>query len=1043
MAQFPHKIVVPQRQPYLVSRPRLTDLLRTIVDRRLITLSAPAGYGKTSLLTDFASDSPPLPICWYTLDRFDEDPWVFLGYLQAAIEQVFPGATQQTAALLASGSRNPFTTAAAGLVRELYAIQRDVAIVLDDWHLVDHVADITQLIAQFLLQCPNVRLILASRIYPSLPDMMLLAARRQMSGLDEEHLRFTPHEISAVLGAEYHTEIQEEQARTLAEQSNGWITGVLLAMHGTGPGTPSIAPADTRAERQIYRFLAEQVFDREPAEVRPFLLQASLLEELTTETCDAVFERGDSGLLLQTLQRHHLFVSEIKPGVLRFHPLFREFLQEHFRVADPRGYHDTALRVADAYAAQGSWPLAFEICIAAGDHAAARRVVAGGGEQLITEGRLETVERWFAALPLDELDAPLLCLKARLLLDRGHSHEAQALANLAEARMRPDEAATVTLLQAHIARLGGEYRQAIEIVRRVIERGPGGKQAAKPNAAERAAALRTSAICRYRLGQATRAVAELEEALALERQRGDLYATALLQQDLGLCYEDAGQLHRAADCFSHADAHWAMIGNTGMRSVSLNCKGVAQHSMGHYRDAHATLAQALEHAEAASVPGYQATALVSLGDLYSDLQLWGRAAGAYDEARKLGGSAFLLSYLDLAEVRLLLRQRQRDRAARALQRLSEATRKAHAIAVELLEGSAACYLGDYPRGARAARAALEALGPAGKPMDLARAYLLQAHAAASAAPGSSECVVSALERAAQIADRLGRDAFLVAETQHMGSLLRRAYAAGWVRAADWLQRHQEMQLVAQQLRHDDSRPLLVARTLGLDQLTRDGHPLDLGWLKAREVFYYLLHHPEGATPDALREAIWPDLGREGSRNALKTAIYQLRCSTPRELIALHGRQVYVLNRDVAEIDYDVERFVRMIEPATLDGEALFDALELYRGPFLPWSDNGWAVAVRMDLEQRYLRALRDAALAHERAGAYLDALMLHRKLLAVDVLDEAAHAGVMRCQIAVGNRAAAIEQYQALRRILDEELGLELGRASEAEQLYYSILAAT
>src|SRR3712207_962786 len=100
MVHFPHKILVPQRPSYLVPRPRLTDLLQSITDRRLITLSAPAGYGKTSLLTDFASTAPPLPVCWYTLDRFDEDPWVFLGYLAAAIEQRFPGAMQQTAALL-------------------------------------------------------------------------------------------------------------------------------------------------------------------------------------------------------------------------------------------------------------------------------------------------------------------------------------------------------------------------------------------------------------------------------------------------------------------------------------------------------------------------------------------------------------------------------------------------------------------------------------------------------------------------------------------------------------------------------------------------------------------------------------------------------------------------------------------------------------------------------------------------------------------------------------------------------------------------------
>src|SRR3954464_12172430 len=96
MVDFPHKIVVPQRSVHLVARSRLVEQLNGIVDRRLITLSAPAGYGKTSLLIDFATSNPPLPICWYTLDPSDQDVWVFLQYLAAAVEHRFPGATART-----------------------------------------------------------------------------------------------------------------------------------------------------------------------------------------------------------------------------------------------------------------------------------------------------------------------------------------------------------------------------------------------------------------------------------------------------------------------------------------------------------------------------------------------------------------------------------------------------------------------------------------------------------------------------------------------------------------------------------------------------------------------------------------------------------------------------------------------------------------------------------------------------------------------------------------------------------------------------------
>ena len=1035
MVDFPHKIVLPQRPAHLVPRPRLTELLRASADRRLITISAPAGYGKTSLLIDFATTESALPVCWYTLDPFDQDPWVFLAYLAAAIEQRFPGATAQTARLLAGRSRTPFATAAAAFVRDVYAIGSDFVLIIDDWHLVDHVPDITELVAHLLLHCPNCHLILASRIYPSLPDLMLLAARRQMSGFDEEHIRFTAPEVAAVLGAEFQTTIPLERAQALAEQSNGWITGILLALQATGPAAPSLSPPDARAERQIYSFLTEQVFDQQTPEVRAFLLDSALLEELTPERCDAVFDRSDSGQILEMLLRHHIFITEINPGVLRYHPLFREFLQEHYRKIDPQRYRATARRVADAYAAQGQWPLAFESYITAGDLAGARRVVAASGEQLYTSGRLATLERWFAALPLDELDAPLLCLKARVLLDRGRHHEAEVLADLAAVRMQPDEEPVVLLLQSYLARIAGRYEHALDVAQTVLN--------IAKDPAQQASALRILATCHHRLGQSVSAIDELNQALAIERRRGDLYAMALLQHDLGVCSEESGRLSAAENYYSQAEAYWATIGNTGRRAMSLNSKGVVQHLAGRYREAHATLTVALQYAHDASVPQYQATVLASLGDLYSDLQLWEQAQEAYEDARRLGGTAYLASYLDLAIVRLLVRQRRYEAAARALERLPEPTTARQPAAVALLRSSIACGQGNYGQAMCDVQQAIALLERNNAQMDLARAFLLQAQIAAGAAPADRVALVAAIDHAAQIADQLGHDAFLVAETLHLPGLLRRAQSAGWERAADWAQRHHDLLLAAQSLRQDDQRPILTVRTLGTDQILLDGQPVEIGWLKAREVFYYLLTHPDGTTPEALREAIWPDLPPERSRGALKTAIYQLRSALPRELIELHNRQFYRINRQVARIDYDVERFLEILETGATDQEGLFEAIDLYRGPYLPSTDSLWSHSLRTLLEQRYIHVLRSAAGQCERHGAYQDALTLYTRILAEDPLDESAHAGVMRCQIALGNRAAAIGQYHALRRILDEELGLDPERTSEAEQLYHRILKAS
>jgi LuxR family transcriptional regulator, maltose regulon positive regulatory protein len=1034
MVDFPYKVLVPQRPPHLISRPRLNELLGAITDQCLITVCGPAGYGKTSLLLDFAHVSA-FPICWYTLDPTDQDPWVFLDYLVQSIEHRFPGATTQTAALLTSAGRIPFATIAATLARELYSIGHHFTIIIDDWHVVDHVAEIKDIVMHLVLHCPHCHLILSSRSYPSLPNMMLLTARRQMGSFNESQLRFTAEEVADVLEAGYNTVVSVQQARVLADQSHGWITGILLSFQTNLTAKSELILHDMFAERQIYRYMVEQVFDQQTPEVQEFLFDSSLLEELTPEQCDTVFQRIDSRRLLEQLLRHYLFISEIKPGVLRYHPLFREFLQEHYRTIDPQRYREAALQVARFYRAQGQGVFAFDHYMAMGDLAAAQQVVAGSGEQLYTSGRLESLERLFVALPEDALDAPLLCLKARVRLDLGNDSEAQVLANIAEMRAQPDDQPLVMLLHAQLARINGNYEHALDLATRVFD--------VARNPAQRAGALRTIAICHHRLGQVECAIDELKEALAIEHERGDLHTVALLQLDLGLCYRDVSRLDTAADYYTKSDGYWAKIGNSGLRAMCLNSKGSIQILAGHYLEAHATLITALQYAREASIPHYQATVLSSLGDLYCDLQLWARANAAYTDARRIGGSAYLMSCLDLSEVRLLVRQSQYEAAARALRQLPQATHRDLPTEVLLLRANLACGLGDYDQAAHVAQQAIDSLAQTRAPMELARAYLLQAQIAAQVRPNQPAALIRPLEHAAQIADELGQDMFLVAETSHARGVVRRAMAAGWARAENWFQRHQDMRLAAQMLDQDDRRSILVVRMLGMDEIIFNGQLVKLGWHKAREVLYYLLAHPDGVLIDTLREVIWPDREVKASRDALRSAIYQLRSVLPHELIVLHGRQVYRLNRDSIRIDSDVQRFRQLIETGADNPEALIEALDLYRGPFLSSTDNHWCVPLRTHLEQSYFHALHRVAAYYEEKNAYADALTLYQSLLAMDSLDEAAHAGVMRCHIALDNRGAAINQYHTLRRILDEELGLTPEHASEVEQIYRNLLAAS
>jgi tetratricopeptide (TPR) repeat protein len=764
MIDFAYKIQIPQRPPYVVSRPRLNELLNSITERRLITICAPPGYGKTSLLVDFAN-SAPLPVCWYTLDFSDQDPWLFLEYLVAAVENRFVEAARQTRLMLSGYSHTAFMSVVSSFARDIYQISQDFAVILDDWHLIDGVPEIREAVGLILTRCPNCKIILASRTYPSLPSLMLLAARRQMLGFDERQMRFTNEEVSDVLGSELESEVTREQIDTLTEQSNGWITGILLLLQTGDPSLSESMPARVGAERQVYQFLAEQVFDQQDQEIQQFLLQTSLLEELTAKLCNTILRRNNSAKLLKMLIKCHMFISEIKDGVFRYHPLFREFLQEHFQVINPEQYQETVLLIADMYSSERQWLQAFDMYIAVGQYEKAQQIVLQGGEHLYALGRLETLESWFQTLPTDGLAVPLMSLQARVAMDRGDIHKAKTLAQQATLRMRPEDEPMVLLLQAQIARVMGDYQDILALAERIL--------GITDDLGLRSSALRIIGVYYQRQGHVTRGIGKLEEALCIEQQHGDLNAIAKIQHELGIAYKTIGLFSIAEQYYANVEAYCTTVGNVGLRALSLNSKGIMQYLMGRYYEAHQSLTTALQDARASAVPPYQAAVLSSLGDLYASLQLWERARMIYNDARALGGTATIRSDLDLAQIQLLIGQHCYEEAAQALQDIPRMTAASRSNQILLLEGIIACGLKQYALAQEKSQRLIDLIGSAGASMDLALAFVLQAEIAARAHPGQTSAMLKPLEQAAQIADKLGHNTFLISAMLRMPDVLRR------------------------------------------------------------------------------------------------------------------------------------------------------------------------------------------------------------------------------------------------------------------------------
>lgn len=1034
MIDAAHKVALPQRPAHLVVRPRLRAIVETVATRQLVLLTAPAGYGKTSLLVDWAHTATT-PVCWYSLDRYDADPHIFLASLGVSLLQRYPQRMPRTAALVQATASWEIGQAVSTLGREIAELGETVILVFDDWHLVDHVAAISSALSDILRRAANCRAILASRSYPSVPNIMLLTAHGQVTGLAEAQLRFTTEEAEAVLARQSPRAISGGEAAALTERANGWITAIMLMARAPELAAQAAQAIGSGSERRVYEFLTEQVFDQLDPELRAFLCDSALLEELQAAQCDQLLGRSDSGVMLDRLLRQHLFVSEIDGGVLRYHPLFREFLVERYRRDQRAAFQRTALRVAEAYASHELWAQAFDLCIMADDLGAATAVLARGGDQLFHQGQLATLARCFEALPLGSLSATLLCLKGRLYLSRGETQEAAALADLAQARMRPDEAVEVLLFQASSAHNRGDYHEALALSDEALAR--------QPSEEQRATALGLAVTCHIHIDQPNAALQLLGEALQIQKRRGDLYQLALNFHDLGILHEQMGQLREAQRAYHQAEGYWTTIGNIGARALSRNSGAVVLHMLGQYREAHAQLVAALADAQLAQVPTYVAAIAASLGDLYADLGLWEQAEHSYDQAREARGSAFIQGYVEVASLWLLARQRRFGPALAGLQLLEKRTVSRHAASIALLQAAVACGQQRFAEARGFAQQARERAGSA-ESAEAVRARVLEARVLLEdrAARSSASQLLDTLDQALDATARMGYDAFLVAELVQHPALLRHAAALGWAPAANLQERVAELRLVAGRVSGQIGAPILAVRALDDDFIALDDVPLDLGLRKAREVLYHLLAHPHGVNVDALRDALWPDRDETSARYLLRTAVHQLRGALPPDVITMLQRRTYRLERSQVQLHYDVEQFLELTDPAISDPDTLSEGLDLYRSGFLLWCDSPWSEELRAVLEQRFVQTLHRAGRSYEELERHPDALRVYARALALDPLDEAATAGAMRCHIAQGNRAAAIDSYQRTKQRLNEDLGLPPDPHSELEQIYLQISRA-
>jgi len=408
------KLHLPSPRRRLVQRARLTGQLRADggEEPRLVLVAAPAGFGKTTLLAQWlAAEKPQRRVAWLALDPGDADLRLFLTHLVAAIQTAEPEAGVDALALLEAGGTTPADAVLVSLINDLDVLAGPTVVALDDYHVIDGAA--VHEAVTFLLDNlpPQVTLAMATRADPPLP-LARLRARGELVEVRAADLRFTTGEAEVFLNEVMGLQLEPVLVAALEARTEGWAAGLQLAAlsarshAGAGGGSGDVAgfvEAFSGSHRFVLDYLVEEVLDRHRDEVRAFLLDTSVLDQLTGGLCDALTGRSDGQPMLEALERENLFVVPLddERRWYRYHHLFADALRA--RLAARHGGRAGELHASASRWLAGNGLLADAVrhAIASGEHEHTADLVELTLADLRRRRQDRTLRDWLAALPDD------------------------------------------------------------------------------------------------------------------------------------------------------------------------------------------------------------------------------------------------------------------------------------------------------------------------------------------------------------------------------------------------------------------------------------------------------------------------------------------------------------------------------------------------------------------------------------------------------------------------------------------------------------------
>ncbi len=674
------KLYIPPPRNKIVIRRRLIDRLNEGLDGKLSLISAPAGFGKTTLVSEWITDCNR-PTAWLSLDEGDNDLTRFLTYFVAAVQTVAPNTGEEVLAVLQSPQPPPTEAILTALLNEIVTFQDDFLLVLDDYHLIDARPIDDALI--FLLEHlpPRMHLVITTREDPNLP-LARLRVRRQLTELRAADLRFTPSEALTFLNQVMGLNLSPEDIDTLETRTEGWIAGLQLAAismqsHQDVRGFIQTFAGDNH---YIVDYLIEEVLELQPELVRAFLLQTAILNRMNGSLCDAVTGQQEGHTRLEALNRGNFFLVPLDDGHhwYRYHHLFAEVLHRHLIAEQPDQLAVLHRRASEWYERHDSPADAIHHALAAKDFERAARLVEMAMPALVRSRQESIMLGWLLALPDDLLRyRPVLSIHyAGVLLQTGRLEGVEARLRNAERWLQPkadmgqmvvideDEfrslAGSINMYRAAIALISGDLSDAMKHAQQVLELVP------EDDRLRQGAAAALLGLAYWTSGNLEAAYQSYADGMAHLRLAGnisDVVGGTLALADIRIAQ---GRLHEAMHVYERALQFATEQGERRLRGTADMYVGIAEINT-EYNDLYAAT-QHLIRSEAqgdhTGFPQYRYRWRVAMARIRGAEGDWDSALDLLTEAERLYVSDFYPNVRPVAafRTRVWIRQGRLDEA---------------------------------------------------------------------------------------------------------------------------------------------------------------------------------------------------------------------------------------------------------------------------------------------------------------------------------------------------------------------------------------------